>query len=463
MVAAFVSVAQGSVQGQSELRRFRNGFYDCLTRWPDALFEAVDGLCCPVPVDGVAHLSVASSARRGHGSLYAALAEGAIDVDLLRDVLAAARPVSWTPDFAIDATTWPRCDAECSPGRGFYYCASRHSAGQPIVAGWCYQVVVGLSQTSDSWTAPVDARRHTVGENLNSVAVAQIRGLLPRLAGLRTVALFAFDAGYDPVQLTVGLTDRHAQIVVRIRDDRVFYRPAPTARRDGRPGRRPRHGDRFSCKDPATHPAPDLGYECDDDQYGHVQVAAWHRLHPKQDTYRDPDGAMTIVEGTVIRLNVSRLPGRRDRAPKTLWLWWAGPADSTLDLNRVWRAYIRRFDIEHTFRFAKQSLGWTTPKFHTPEQADRWTWLILAALTQLRLARDHVIDHPQRWQRPLPPGKRTPGRVRAGFGYLLPRIGTPASWPKLTKPGPGRPKGRKSTPATRHPAMKKTQVKPPQS
>jgi hypothetical protein len=44
----------------------------------------------------------------------------------------------------------------------------------------------------------------------------------------------------------------------------------------------------------------------------------------------------------------------------------AGPTESSLDLDRVWRAYLRRFDIEHTFRFAKQVLGWTTPKLRTP-------------------------------------------------------------------------------------------------
>jgi hypothetical protein len=29
----------------------------------------------------------------------------------------------------VDVTTWPRCDAECSPERGYYYHPSRHSAG----------------------------------------------------------------------------------------------------------------------------------------------------------------------------------------------------------------------------------------------------------------------------------------------------------------------------------------------
>jgi hypothetical protein len=32
-----------------------------------------------------------------------------------------------------------------------------------------------------------------------------------------------------------------------------------------------------------------------------------------------------------------------------------------------WRAFLRRFDIEHTYRFAKGTLGWTTPALRTPE------------------------------------------------------------------------------------------------
>src|SRR5665811_2257288 len=45
---------------------------------------------------------------------------------------------------------------------------------------------------------------------------------------------------------------------------------------------------------------------------------------------------------------------------------------------------------EHTFRFVKSTLGWTTPALQTPDQADRWTWLVVAAYTQLRLARGLV-------------------------------------------------------------------------
>src|SRR5262245_24866037 len=107
------------------------------------------------------------------------------------------------------------------------------------------------------------------------------------------------------------------------------------------------------------------------------------------------------------------------------------------------------------YRFAKQVLGWTTPKVRTPEQADRWTWLVIAAYTQLRLARHHVDDPRLPWQPPLPADKRTPGRVRRGYGHLLARIGSPAKPPKPRGRPPGRPRGRRSAPAPRCPAIKK--------
>jgi hypothetical protein len=458
-VAAPASVPQPAAAGQDDLRRFRNDVYDCLTSRPDALFELLDGLCSPVPVDGVAHVTLAAGCRRGHGSAYAALARGGIDADMLGEVLAAHRPADWPADFAVDVTTWARCDAECSPGRGFYYHPSRHSAGQPIVAGWRYLWTVGLSATPDSWTAPMDMTRPAVGDNTNTVAAQRVRALLPRLGRLPATPLFAFDAGFDPVQLSVELSNIDAQIMVRIRNNRKFFTPPPP-RRPGQGGRPRRHGNRFSCADPATWPPPDTAHVCHDIQYGRVHVQAWHRLHPHQRTYRDPGGAMTIVEASIIRVQVSRLPGRRERHPKTLWLWWTGPEGTIPDLDRVWRAYIRRFDIEHTIRFARQVLGASTPKVRTPEQADRWTWLNLAALTQLRLARRLVADHRLPWQPPLAADKMTPGRVRAGFAYLLPRLGTPATWPKPSRPGPGRPKGRKSRPARRYPAVKKADAKP---
>lgn len=118
----------------------------------------------------------------------------------------------------------------------------------------------------------------------------------------------------------------------------------------------------------------------------------------------------------------------RPYPPQMLWLWWAGPG--TPDRDLLWRAYVRRFDLEHTLRCCQQSLGWTTPRVRHPEQADRWTWLVVATYAQLRLARPWVADRRLPWERPQDLGTLTPCRVRRARSALLPLVGTPAAAPK---------------------------------
>src|SRR4051794_6862692 len=340
------------------LRGFREEAFGCLGRRRDALFELVDGLLAAESMVSLPHLSLLPVHRRGWGSVYAALAVGEGDAHRIAELLAARTPQVAAPVFAMDASTWPRCDAECSPGRGFYYSPTRHSAGQPIVAGRCYSWIAQLGFDRDSWTAPVDAHRVPAGEDLGRVTAAQVRALTDRLDLGPAVPMFVFDAGYDPIALTVDLADLPVAILARIRCDRVFY-AAPTSVR-GRLGRPPRHGARFLCVDPASWPAADQTLQAGDEQYGGVGVAWGGGLHPKlAGRGRWSDCAPPpIVTGTVIRVQVEHLPRTTARAVKTLWLWWAGPGRP--DLDRCWRAYIRRLDLEHTFRFCKQALGWTT-------------------------------------------------------------------------------------------------------
>jgi hypothetical protein len=442
------------------LGHFRTELHACFTRRADALFELGDALLCAPAITSVAQLSLEPSHRRGWGSAYDALASGRINLDRLRDLLAASLPDTDQLVFAVDVTTWPRCDAECSPARGYYYHPSRHSAGQPIIAGWAYQWICQLSFDRDSWTAPVDARRLYPLDDTDQTAAAQIRALLGRLPAGGAVPLFVFDAGYDSAQLTLDLAAAGVAVLVRLRADRCFYADPPP-RPAGKTGRPQRHGAKFNCADPATWPAPTATLTCDDEQYGTVRVQAWAGLHPKQQRHpgHGLGGPRPIVRGSIIRLQVERVPART-RPPKVLWLWWAGPQGCKLDLDLAWRAYIRRFDLEHTVRFAKQTLGWTIPRPRTPEQADRWTWLVLAGYVQLRLAREIVADQRLPWERPRPQLRLSPLRVRRGFPRLLVRLGSPASAPKPAGCPPGRPRGRYSGPAVRHPAIKKPATKP---
>ena len=86
---------------------------------------------------------------------------------------------------------------------------------------------------------------------------------------------------------------------------------------------------------------------------------------------------------------------------------------------------------------------------------NRWTWLIAAAYTQLRLDRGHVADLRLPWDKRRDPTNLTPARVRRGFRRLCKLLGTPANPPKSDKAGPGRPKGTRRPPRTRYPAIKK--------
>jgi DDE superfamily endonuclease len=89
----------------------------CFTRRSDALFELTDAVLAAGPVLSLPHLSLDPGHRRGHGSVYAALAKGAINTGALRDLL--ARQLDQRPAvFAIDVSCWARSDAECSPSRG---------------------------------------------------------------------------------------------------------------------------------------------------------------------------------------------------------------------------------------------------------------------------------------------------------------------------------------------------------
>ncbi len=357
------------------LRHFRQSLYECFGRRADALFELTDAILTAGVVPSPAHLSLQPSHRRGWGSLYAALRQGRIDAEALRKLIARhlLKERASSAVYAVDVSVWPRCDAESSPERGYYYHPSRHSAGQPIVAGWAYQFIARLGFERDSWVGPVDARRLRPTENGNEATTEQVKGLLGRLSRREegTPPLFVFDAGYDPVPIQQGLGGCPAQLLVRLRAGRCFYSDPPKAppAKNGRPRR---HGEKkFECKNPATWPEPTHEHVCEDESYGTVRVRAWARLHPKVRSHegRGSRGPLPIVRGTLVLVEVGRLPrGERRRKPKELWLWWHGPGEPDLDL--LWRAYVRRFDLlEHTFRFLKQTLGWTTPRgYVTPSR-----------------------------------------------------------------------------------------------
>jgi len=440
------------------LRQFRAGVYDCFGLRRDALFELLDAATVAGLVPSLAYMSLPPVHRRRWGSLYDALAAGDVDGPALRELIADYPLDDGQPIYALDTSVWPRDDAETSPGRAYYHSSSRQSAGQPIVTGWSYAWLAQLSFTHDSWTAPLDVQRVPAGGNAHAVAAAQINELVDHRPADAPVPLCVFDAGYDPEALARELAELDGErvaVLVRLRSDRCFYADPPAA--DGiKVGRPRRHGQKFTCADERTWWTPTSEHREQHGQYGNVRVRAWACVHTK--THNHPDKGSyrpkASVRGTLVLVEVERLP-RQTRIPRRLWLWWRGPGQP--DLAVVWRAYVHRFDLEHTYRFCKQTLNWTTPRVRTPQQADRWTWLVALSYTQLRLARRTIEDVHLPWERPQRASRQvlTPGRVRYAFPQLLVTLETPANAPKPCGRSPGRPKGARSGRAPRFPAFKK--------
>lgn len=261
-----ISVHDAGVAGAlGELSRFRQEFYRCLTARADALFELTDGvLCAEGPVHSLVELSLVAEHRRGHGSLYAGLARGRLEVQRLRWALSTL-PLPRAGDgrivLAVDVSSWLRPDAATSAERLFCHVYGRAKSQSQFIPGWPYSFVAALETGRTSWTAILDAVRLGPVDDATAVTAAQLRQVIERLldAGQWKPGdpqiLIVADAGYDVTRLAFLLADLPVELLGRIRSDRVLRLPAPP--RDPHfIGRPPKHGGEFALGDPATWPAP---------------------------------------------------------------------------------------------------------------------------------------------------------------------------------------------------------------
>jgi hypothetical protein len=449
------------------LSRFRRDFHACLAARADELSELADAvLCGDGPVRSLAALSLIPEHRRGHGALYDAVSHGRISIARLRRVLAGLplpRAVDGRLMLAVDVSSWLRPAAATSPGRLFCHVYGRGKGQAQMIPGWPYSVVAALEPGRTSWTAVLDAVRLGPDDDDIAVTAAQVRDVITRLIAAGhwhegdPEILVIFDAGYDLTRLAYLLAGLPAQVLGRLRSDRVMQLPAPPRQPHTR-GRPRKHGGELALAGPATWPAPHITTTTETSRYGTAVAAAWDRVHARlthRSAWLDHDGPLPVIDGTLIRLQVDHLPGDRD--PKPVWLWWSATGALPAEVDRCWQAFLRRFDLEHTFRLFKQVLGWTAPKIRDRAAADRWTWLIITCHTQLRLARPLAADLRHPWERPAPPGRLTPARVRRGFRNIRATAAQPAGAPKPGKPGPGRPPGSKNRrPTPRHDVGKTT-------
>jgi hypothetical protein len=460
-------VVPSAVESLSVLSRFRNQFYDCLYTRADALFDLTDAvLCADGPVTSLPELTLNSEHPRGHGAMYDALNSGHLEPTRFRRLLASLPPPRAADGrivLAVDVTPWLRPDAPTSPDRLFCHVYGRGRNADQRIPGWPYSIVAALETGRTSWTAILDAVRLGPADDATAITAEQLREVVGRIIAAghwrpgQADILIVMDSGYDVTRLAHVLADLPVELVGRLRSDRVMLRDAGPRRSGPRGGQPRKHGGVLTFSKPESWHAPDVATVNDTTHYGTAEALAWDRMHPRL-THRGPwldhEGELPLLHGTLIRLKVDHLPSDRD--PKPVWLWSSRTGAKPTHVDRLWQAFLRRFDLEHTFRFWKQTLGWTVPKVRDPRTADLWTWLIIAAHTQLRLARPLAEDLRRPWERPRPANRLTPARVRRQFRNLRATTARPASVPKPSRPGPGRPQGSKNRRQAPHHDVGKT-------
>lgn len=413
-----------------QLQQFRQTIYGCLGTAKDATFELMDAVLTSPNIPSFVSLSQNPIFRRQWSSIYAALHDSQIYRAKLSRHLVNQVSVESQPLLAGDSSLWLRPEAKTLKDRGFH-----HHSSQGIGVGHSYSTLAWIPEEIGSWVLPLRHERITSFETALTKASFQLKQVCRQL---KVRPLAVYDRHYGNGLFLKQTTEIEADLLIRLASNRCVYgRPEAYSGR----GAPRKHGHKFKLNDPQTHPEPQLSVAVEDSKLGLVKVSLWSQLHFRNCSTREME---------LIRVEVIEPKGQR-RKFKPLWLVSTG--QTRLILSQLWRKYLRRFSLEHWYRFAKQRLFWTKPKLSSNQACEIWGDLITIMSWQLWLARSECIDNPLPWQSTQK--VLSPGRVAQAFPTIIAVIGTMANSPKTRGKSPGRKKGQFPPPRPRYPTVKK--------
>lgn len=423
---------------------YRQEVYESLTRGADALFNLADALLSESQGKSLAQLSLSPFFERKWPSVYEALEDGKIDVGRLRQAgvraLLADKGAHEAICIAVDTSGVERTDAQTSEDRGIIHVSNLPLVDKPIGVGWTFSSVVLLPDEPSSWSPILDQARVPTSQTPIQVAIGQLRALRP-LLGDRPVTVLA-DRAYATPEFLRACWELGYGVIIRIKSNRKLYRPGGV--RIHKNGPTPKDGALFQGKDKQTHGEPEAVCTQQDHKGRSIRISRFGHLHFKED--RD----LTVK---VIGVECESAKGTK-RDPRVSWFV---TLDEEIPLHQIPIRYALRFCIEHVYRFLKQDLLWTSAHVRTPEQFERWSWLVAIAFNQLYLTRSlgQASYYPwERKERPL-----TPRQVRRVMPALLSQLGTPARPCQPRGIAPGRAAGFHPKPAKRFSVIVKNSKK----
>ena len=413
------------------LVQFRHDIYIRLGNGRAALFDLMDAVLTTRSISSFVELTLSPVFRRQWPSLYAALQDGRPYRPNLMHECAQHIPPSEPIVIAGDHTAWPRLHARPLEDRTYEHQPQVISGGKPITIGQGYSTIAWVPEAEGSWALPLLHERISSLENPLTKAANQLGQVCADIEGH---ILFLGDSEYGSAPFLKQTAALSCDKLLRLRPNRVLYHAPAPYKGFGRPAK---HGEKFKLKDPGTWDEAQENITVEDPKLGCLRVRRWDTLHFKQ-----------ASEHPFTLILVERLDEPKS---KPLWLIWNGKG--TLKLSQVWQQYLRRFAIEHWYRFVRQRLHWTTPQLATPEKMETWSTLMPLLTWQLWLARNVVVDSSLPWQKPMT--KLTPGRIAHSFAPLLATIGSPAPAPKPRGKSPGWPPGTTRNKRPRYCVVKK--------
>ena len=428
------------------LQQVRHQIAACFERSRDALFNVSDALLSESQARSLPELSLSPFFTRQWPSVYEALQDGRIDVDRLRAVfveaLTAQKPANEPLWVGLDSSTMQRLEANTSPDRGMIYVPNMPHATKPVSVGWQFSTVMLLPEQPSSWVGILDQCRIGTGQTAIGVGIAQLRAVL-RLLNRPVIVLT--DRWYVGVPFVQACLELRCQGLLRLKRNRKLYRAAGE-RRPGQRGAPLKHGPLWQGKRPETLGPADATWEGVDERGRRLLVSCWKHLHFREAPQTDV---------CTIRIQREAAKGTK-RDPRESWFVWVGSQDVPLDQVSAW--YRKRFSQEHGYRFLKQDLLWSRVHLRTPEQLERWSWIVACACNQLLLCQQTGLAVRRPWESQQ--RTATPRQLRRIMPSILQQVGTPAQLPKPRGKAPGWPKGRVRTRAPRFEVVRKSKTRP---
>jgi len=438
--------------------------------------DLIDALCGYPSATSPVELTLSPLFHRTHTALYKSMAETAWEEVPLAELLGRYLPMPRERPFwllGVDVTSQPRQFGQTVEDRGFVYQPNLVAGNKPVIIGHQYSTLVLLpekeDQVSSSWVVPLSTARVPTDEDKEQIGARQVNGVLDNqeLPWHDELIAQAGDSRYSKPTYIHATHQGHDNLVsiLRVRSNRTFYHAYEYP--DGeRPTHRPkRYGEAFKLPDPSTQGEADqeatLTLTSRRGKTYTYTIQAWNNmLMPgKNKPERIP---MWQQPFTLVKIIACDEKGKPVFS-KPIWLIVVGKRRDQFSLPQIFQAYHSRSNLEHFFRFGKQKLLLTDSQTPVTAREERWWHLVHIAYAMLWMSR-HLANHlPRPWEQYLPNARHqdmTPTLVRRDAERLFLHLGTPAQPPQPRGKSPGRKRGIKLPPRTRHPVLIKGAKQP---